>query len=95
MIKGNGDGQMEPEKQKLIALNQVVHEVLRTLKMGDTGTIPVADFSPEEVKNYVWAYAMHKGKWFDCKYDKTSKAFTVVRKEPPPWDSEEEGYEEP
>ena len=95
MTEGNGDGLMEPEKKKLVALGKTVHEALRLLKIGDTGTIKVGDLPPEEVKNYVWAYAMHKGKWFDCKYDATAKVFTAVRKDPPPWDTGEEEFEEP
>ena len=88
---------MEPEKKNLLALNQIVHEALRKLKMGEAGTIPVGDRTPDDVRNYVWAYAMHKGKWFDCKYDATSKVFTAVRAEPPPWGkkSDEEEFEEP
>lgn len=86
---------MEPEKKKLITLGKTVHEALRGLKIGDTGTIPIGDMTADDVKNYVWAYAMHKTKWFDLKYDKTGKVFTAVRKEPPPWETEEEGFEEP
>ena len=88
---------MELAKKKLLALSQRVHDALRKLKMDEASTISCGDDTPDDVKNYVWAYARHKGKWFDCTYDRTTKTFHVVRAVPPPWKkpADEDDYEEP
>ena len=83
------------EKRKLKALSLHVHAALRTLKMGETGAIPVtADHSADAIMKYIWGYAFHKRKWFEAKYDKTTRVVYAERKPPPPWNTEEEYDEE-
>ena len=80
-----GNGSMEPEKKRLLAVASLVHNALRKLKMEDRATIPLKDFTFEEVRNYVWAYAMHKKKWFHLRHDKTANVIHAERG-PPPWE---------
>ena len=67
------------------------HEALKRLKMGDVGTVAVTkEFPVDELTRYVHAYARHKNKWFDTRYDATSKLIYATRVTPPPWDKPEE-----
>ena len=89
---------MDQEKQKLQKISKHVHSVLRTLKMGETGTVGCSrDMNPEELREYIIAYAFHKRKWFEIKYDKVSNVLHAKRAAPPPWDHQkvEEEPEEP
>jgi len=89
---------MDPEKQKLQNISKHVHSVLRTLKMGETGTVACSrEMKPEELQLYMVAYAFHKRKWFEIKHDKVSNVLYAKRAAPPPWDHapEEEESEEP
>ena len=76
-----------PEKEELKKISTLVHEALRGLKMDETGYIECAKHPFEEVRNYLVAYAFHKHKWFDIKYDPNSKIITAVRSIPPPWET--------
>ena len=67
------------EKQRLTQLALHVHNTVRMLKVGDTTVLPVGTFNSQEVKMYLWAYALHKGKWFELEYDATAKVFHVKR----------------
>jgi len=85
---------MEPEKKRLVGIALRVHNALRMLKLGESATIACdKDYPVDEVRNYVWAYAMHKGKWFDCKYDPTGKTLSALRVEPGPWNHKDEDDE--
>ena len=64
----------------------MVHDVLKRLKIGDTGSITCTkEFPPEEVRLYVTAYAFHKKKWFAAQYDKVSNTVRCSRGEMPSW----------
>ena len=77
---------MDPQKEHLLTVANRVHASLRKLKMGETATITCSKTFPfEEVRNYIWAYAFHKGKWFDCEYNKTTLVLFAKRAPPPPW----------
>lgn len=78
-----GNGGMEPAKRRLTDLSQLVHNSLRKLKLEDTATIPMKDFAYEEVRNYVWAYGLHKKKWFHLRHDKTANVVHAERGVPP------------
>ena len=72
-------------------ISQYVHPILKRLKMGETGTVAATkQFPIEELQMYVQAYAMHKEKWFDTKYDATSKILYCTRVTPMPWDIPDE-----
>lgn len=73
---------MIEDKKKLTALALTIHDKLRTLKMGGTSVIPLGEHSEEDVRMYIWAYALHKNKWFGTKYDATTKVIYVERKDP-------------
>ena len=67
-------------------LSKHVHEALKRLKMGDAGTIAITkEFPLDDVRQYVGAYAMHKDKWFEMEYDKTTKTLNVIRVALPNW----------
>ena len=85
MIEG-----IHPEKQRLTQIALRVHGALRMLKMGQTGVISLSPFKYEEVKNYIWAYAMHKRKWFTTRHDPNANVIIAQRAAPPPWDREDE-----
>jgi hypothetical protein len=72
---------MSAEKKHLEALNELVHLRVKTLKMGDAGTIPCTrEFPVDEVRQYLFAYATHKKtKWFTAKHDPVSNVLHVVR----------------
>ena len=70
--------------EQLASLGKHVHNTLRVLKVGDTGTITCGKAYPAgEVKQYVIAYAFHKRKWFELKHDRTADLFYAKRVEPP------------
>ena len=74
--------------EHLDGLSNIVHDVLKRLKMGETGTITCSkEYPHEEVRLYVNAYALHKKKWFETRYDKASNAITAKRTEQPKWDA--------
>lgn len=88
---------MEDEKQHLNQISTIVHSALKTLKMGETGTVACSkQFSADELREYVTAYAFHKRKWFNIKHDAVSNVLFCERAPPPPWDKpkEEEDEEE-
>ena len=73
--------------EHLDALSAHVHQVLKRLKMDDAGSILVTkEFKADELMEYIQAYALHKGKWFDMKHDKVSNIIHCTRSKPPPWD---------
>ena len=77
---------MEVEKQKLTQLSKIVHDALRMLKMGETGTITYnKEFTADMIEEYIVAYAFHKSKWFKTKTDPVSQTIYAVRSAPPPW----------
>jgi hypothetical protein len=76
---------MDPDKRRLLDLSLLVHGALRKLKMDQRGIIPMTSFTFDEVRNYVWAYSLHKGKWFHLKADKTARVIHATRGPPPPW----------
>jgi hypothetical protein len=71
----------------LDGLHDLVHEGVKRLKIGQTGTIQCSKQYPEkEVQLYVVAYAMHKEKWFETKYDKAGDVVYAARVEVPNWE---------
>lgn len=79
----------------LDGLSEHVHEGLKRLKIGDTGTIQCSKKFPEkEVQLYVTAYAMHKSKWFEMRYDKAGEIVYAKRVEVPDWEKIETFDEE-
>ena len=64
-----------PEKDALQQVHKLVDAKLRVLKMDETAHISCGKIGVEAVRSYVWAYALHKGKWFDTEYDATNKNF--------------------
>jgi len=75
----------------LDSLSERVHEALKRLKLGQTGTIRCSKEFPEiEVRSYVTAYAMHKDKWFEMKYDKATDTVYAKRIEIPSWEKADE-----
>jgi len=67
------------EKQKAESLTRIIHDAVRMLKMGDAAVIPVGKFNPDELRLHLWAYALHKNKWFDAEYDATTRVYRVKR----------------
>jgi len=89
---------MDPEKQKLKTIAQRAHGVLRTLKMGDAGTIACdKQCTMEDFKEYIVAYSYHKAKWFTVTQDSVSNILICKRVTPPPWNHPEpdQEHEEP
>lgn len=82
------------EKHKAESLTHLIHEAVRLLKMDAKTVIPIGKFTEEEVRLAMWAYALHKGKWFDSTYDKTSRVFHVQRSTPLPEREIEEEFSE-
>jgi len=75
----------------LDGLSKIVHEALKRLKLGDTGTIQCSkNYPATEVLLYVQAYGLHKRKWFESKYDRATDAVHATRGTPPPWDKPDE-----
>jgi hypothetical protein len=70
-------------KQKLEALGNRVHDALRLLRLGDKNVIACKEDTSEEIINYIYAYAIHKRKWFIIRYDKVSNVLHVERAEEP------------
>jgi hypothetical protein len=54
-------------KQKLETLGKRVHDALRLLRIGDKGIVSCDQYTEEEVINYIYAYAIHKRKWFEMR----------------------------
>jgi hypothetical protein len=76
---------MEAEAQKLKEMSVLVHAALKTLKIGETGTITCKKpFTPDELHGYVTAYGFHKNKWFEIKHDAVSNVLFCKRSDPPP-----------
>jgi hypothetical protein len=74
--------------EHLDGLSHIVHDVLKRLKMGETGTITCSkEYQHEEVRLYVNAYALHKHKWFETRYDKATNTIIAKRTEQPKWNS--------
>jgi hypothetical protein len=77
--------------EHLDGLSKHVHEVLKRLKMDETGSIPVTkEYPAEEIRLYATAYAMHKNKWFEIKHDKASNTMVCKRTEQPDWELQAE-----
>jgi hypothetical protein len=77
--------------EHLDGLSNLVHDVLKRLKMGETGAITCTkEYPPEEVQLYVTAYAFHKNKWFEVRYDKASNVVYAKRAEQPNWEVPDE-----
>jgi hypothetical protein len=75
--------------EHLDGLSNHVHDVLKRLKMGQTGSIPCTkEYPAEEIRAYALAYALHKEKWFETGYDKTTNTVTAKRIEMPDWETE-------
>lgn len=85
----NSPKQIQTAKQRLMEIYEVVHEAVRMLKIGDSGTISLGKFSHEEVSNYLIGYGGFKHKWFDQTYDKTARVIRVTRGKPLPHDEPE------
>ena len=76
---------MDEEKQKLKRLHNVVHGMVKTLKLNEHTAIQYGkEFIADDVKSYMLAYSYHKRKWFNVKDDKASRTLYVERVEPPP-----------
>lgn len=72
--------------EHLDGLSAHVHEVVKRLKMGETGSISVTKQYPaEEIRLYTMAYGEFKKKWFDTKHDKASNAVVCTRIPEPDW----------
>ena len=70
----------------LDGLSNHVHNVVKRLKMGETGSVPVTkQYTAEEIRLYAWAYGEFKKKWFETKYDKASNAVVCTRIPEPDW----------
>jgi len=86
---------MEPEKRKLVDMSNIVHNALKTLKMGQIGTVACSkQFSADELREYVTAYAFHKNKWFNVKHDAVSNVLFCERTTPPPFEKPESEADE-
>lgn len=73
--------------EHLDGLSTLVHDVLKRLKMGETGTIICTkEYPSDEVLLYVTGYAMHKEKWFETHYDKASNVVHAKRSPIPNWE---------
>lgn len=68
----------------LDGMSALVHEAVKRLKMGQSGTIQCSKQYPEsEVRQYTMAYALHKEKWFDLTFDKATNVMHATRVEQP------------
>lgn len=88
-----GNGKMKSPGDHLEDLANHVHGTLRLLRMGDKGKISCGEFTMDEVRNYTFAYAVHKKKWFNMVPDSVSNSLIVERAEKPvrkPKEKEEE-----
>lgn len=83
---GASEADIRAAKKRLMEIYDLVHEAVRMLKIGESGTISLGKFSREEVQSYLIGYGGHKKKWFDATYDKTSRALRVTRGKPLPHD---------
>lgn len=85
---------MDIVKKHLMDLSRLVHQSLRMLKMGETGSIPCSrEFSADAIREYTIAYALHKKKWFKLTHDEATNVIHAERAPPPPWDKPEEEEE--
>jgi hypothetical protein len=76
---------MDPEKKHLNDIAARVHQALRKLKKGQTGTIACdKECKVDEVRQYMLAYAYHKQKWFNVRHDAVSDILYVERVAVPP-----------
>jgi hypothetical protein len=74
--------------EHLDGLHGHVHGVVKRLKMGDTGSIPVTkEYPADEIRLYATAYGMHKKKWFVTSYDKATNTVIAKRTMPPNFDA--------
>ena len=74
---------MIENKEKLTDLAIFFHDKVRMLKVGGTVTIPLTKFSAEDIRQYMWGYAMFKKKWFEARHDKTANVLRVERVDVP------------
>jgi hypothetical protein len=82
---------VDPQKQHLVTIASRVHRAVRKLKKGETGTISCGKDCPvEEAKQYLVAYAYHKQKWFEVRFDSVSAILYAQRIEPPALKTPEE-----
>lgn len=71
---------MATELEHLAALYKHCHGVVRSLKIGDIGTIPCTkEFPAAEIKGYMIGYAFHKRKWFTVKHDAVASVIFAER----------------
>jgi hypothetical protein len=82
---------MEEQKHHIIQMSTIVHTALKALKMGETGTVVCSkQFSADELREYITAYAFHKNKWFTIKHDAVSNVLFCERAPLPRWDKPKE-----
>lgn len=71
---------MPSDKDKLNDLSKHCHNVVRMLKIGDTGVIPCTkEFSATDIKHYMVGYAFFKHKWFEVNHDAVSNVIYAKR----------------
>ena len=81
----------EEVDEHLDGLSKMVHEGLKRLKMGETGSVACSrEYPPDEVRVYVMAYGMHKNKWFETSHDRATNTVIAKRIKEPDWVKEEE-----
>ena len=78
------------DKKELTTLALEVHEKLRMMKVGDTTVMPLGKRAEEDVRMYVWAYAMHKNKWFETTHNPTANTIHIERVETPSFEGDED-----
>lgn len=84
----------DTETQKLEKLGKHVDRAVRALKMGQSARISCNKFTMDEVRNYLWGYAVHKKKWFTAQEDSVSNALIATRTEKPVVEKDEFEEEE-
>jgi len=97
-VNGKENAVVDQDRDRLKGVSRRVHSALRKLKMGESATIAYdKEYPLEDVRNYLIAYALHKGKWFKTRTDETTHIIYATRAAPPPWDhkQEEEDPDEP
>ena len=63
-----------------------VHPYLKRLKLNQYAMLPCTkEYTAKEIQLYVRAYALHKRKWFETKYDAPVNGVMAKRVEMPSW----------
>ena len=74
----------DPLEEKLDVVSMRVHRALRMLKLNEVGAITCDKVaSANDIKEYITAYAFHKRKWFNTRYDSVSSILYATRVKPP------------